>query len=93
MWLWWPEMAAVAASAVAVSATMASAATPPVAVAGVLCGEQQRVGGALVAWPTTVFVRLCAFGIMVVPLVTIVRWLLGSTMMVMLVAPTVFTAR
>jgi hypothetical protein len=68
---------------------------PPVAVAvaGGLGGEQRQVGGALLAWPATAFVRLCASGIVVVPLAVVVRWLLSSTMVVRLVAPAGFAAR
>jgi hypothetical protein len=58
-----------------------------------LGGVLWLVGGALVAWPATVFVRLCAFGIMVVPLAVVVRWLLDIAMEARLMALAIFAAR
>jgi hypothetical protein len=87
-------VAGLVAAAIAAPTVAEPAAVAPVVVevAG-LGGVQQRVGGALVAWLATVFVRLCAFGIMVVPLATVVRWLLDGAMVARLMMPAILAAR
>lgn len=65
-------------------------------VAGPLVGpgvERWKVGGALVARPSVVFVRTCDCGIVVVPLAEVVRWIPDNTMVARLVEPAIFTAR